>query len=280
MNLTFFSPLCQSGLACHGADLASHGNYEGHTSSSANFSSADIFPIAIVIVSLLRRTISSFTCRLAPQNHLLFTSLPIPGHNPHPHLPPLPGHNHIENPPRSIRRLTVPRCGVCLTSFLSDICVHRRRMSLGSYYWFRSASTRQFGWMGDLGRLAKHWAQWLPIARAAAKEAICVCPGEEEGYREDGGLNIADMVRSTSIPSTPRTAHKSLNYNHPVGLGAPGFLSLNCSILGRLRTNTSFLCACIGSMYSYTIKMIFNDWATSRRPPPISMSFSRRTDHD
>src|SRR6266481_5495086 len=88
------------GLARHGAGLTSHGNCEGHTSPSANVST-DILRIAIGLVRLFRRTISSITCRLAPQRHPLHPSLSNPSRGPHPHLPPLPGRNHTENPRRS-----------------------------------------------------------------------------------------------------------------------------------------------------------------------------------
>ena len=141
-------------LAHHGAGLTFHGNCEGRTSPSANLS-ANILRIAISILCLFHQSISAFACRLALQRRLLLPSLSVPGHNPHPHLPPLPSDNHVENPPRSLRRRAVSRPRVLLAGALSGICVPRRRVSLGGYHRLWRASNRQFGWMGNLGRRAK-----------------------------------------------------------------------------------------------------------------------------
>ena len=143
------------GLARHGAGLTFHRNCEGHTSPSANFT-ADIVHIAVGIVHW---AISTFPCRLALQPPLPLSPLSVPGHNPHPALPPLPGDNHVENPPRAVRRPALPRRRLCRAGPLSGVCVPRRRVSLGAHRRLWRASARQFGWVGDLGRRLGHAAK-------------------------------------------------------------------------------------------------------------------------
>lgn len=138
----------------------------------------------------------SFLCCDAFQNRFPLSPLPDPGHRPRHLLPSFPDPYILATPPQLVCPLSVSRCSVYLSSPLPYLHVRWRGVPFGSYHRCGSAPDREFGRMGppggeDARRLNS--AKRISSARATAEENSCT--GKEKGYREDGGMNVADKVR-------------------------------------------------------------------------------------